>query len=236
MPPSRNQPAWRRHLPELAVAALGLLIVVGLWWSNRSDGGSDDAGTARTELSTTTTAAATGGTTPLIQDESRSIEGDAGAARSLQDAVLKASDLGSGWSPTGQSSGPSPLCQQRDPVAGSPTAVVRSGYVRNPGTRLMAGSVAQYKTAGVAQQVLQQVGEDTRACSTSTVSFTVEALPGVGDEALRIASTVNIAGSKIRSAALLARQGARIAVVTATGDPVDDDLVLKALKAEVSRL
>ena len=235
MPPSRNAPAWRRHLPELAVAAVGLLVVLGLWWGNRSDGGSGEDGRARTELTTTTTVP-TDGSTPLIQDKSRSVEGDAGAASSLKDAVLKASDLGSGWSPTGQTSGPSPLCEQQDPVAGNPTAVVRSGFVRNPGTRLMAGSVAQYASAAVATQVLQHVADETRACSNATVTFTVEALSGVGDEGLRISSVVNIAGSKIRSAALLARKGARVAVVTATGDPVDDDLVLKALKAEVSRL
>jgi hypothetical protein len=68
------------------------------------------------------------------------------------------------------------------------------------------------------------------------VTFAVEPLAGVGEQGVRIASTVTVAGSKIRGLALIARKGARVAIVTATGDPVDDDLTLRALKAEVARL
>jgi hypothetical protein len=235
MSPASNQTTWRRSLPELAVAALGLLVVIGLWLHNRSDS-SDDGARATPTTEATTTTVPEGGSAPQIQDEARSIEGDATAARSRKDAVLRAGDLGSGWSPTGVSTGRSPLCDQKDPVSGNPTAVVRSGFRRNPGTRLVAGTVAEYPTPDSARQLLQQVADDAKACSTATVTFAVEPLAGVGEQGVRIASTVTVAGSKIRGLALIARKGARVAIVTATGDPVDDDLTLRALKAEVARL
>jgi hypothetical protein len=235
MPPARTPSTLRRYLPELVVAAVGLAVVFGIWLHNRADDGGGERATPSSEVTTTTTQPADDDA-PLIQDEARSIEGDATTARSLKDAVLRAGDLGSGWSPTGQTRGPSPLCDQRDPVSGDPSAVVRSGFVRNHGTRLVAGTVAEYRSAEAAQQVLATVADQAEACSSGAVSMSVEPLPAVGQEGLRISSTVTVGSAKIRALALIARKGARVAIVTATGDPLDADLALRALQAQVGRL
>jgi hypothetical protein len=235
MPPSRNQPPWRRHLPELAVAVLGLAVVLGLWLHNRDDGGSG-SGAPRTEATAPTTTAAPGATTPLIEDGSRAVEGDAAQAGALKDAILKQSDLPAGWAPTGVSAGGSALCDGHDPTASS-AAAVRAGFRKNPGTRLLAASVASYSTPEAASAVVQRTTQDAAACSSGGVTYTATSLAGVGDEAVKVERTVRIGGkATLRSVALVARTGARIAIVSISGEPVETEVALAALRTEVGRL
>jgi hypothetical protein len=236
MPPSRNQTTWRRYAPELIVAVLGLIVVVAIWASRQGDDGAATRPTATTGTTATTEAAAPEGTTPLIEDEGRTAEGDATAAGSLKDAVLRRSDLPSGWSPTAVSSGGSALCAGHDPTASS-TAAVRAGFRKDPGTRLLAASVAAYRSAEAAAAVVQKASQDAAACSGSGVTYTASALSGIGDEAVRVERTVQVGGkATLRSVALVARSGARVAIVSISGDPVETDVALAALRAEVDRL
>jgi hypothetical protein len=235
MPRNPNDAPWRRFLPELVVVIVGLVLVVGLWVHNNDDGGLGSGLELAPEQATTTTRSPSD-STPLIEDGAVSIEGDAKVARGLRDAVLGASDLPKGWTVSGTTGGPSPVCDD-DPIGNAkPTALVRSSFLRSPGSDLIAGTVAAYDDAATARGVLEAVAAGTRSCPNPSIELELEDLADVGDEAVRISSSVTVGGAKIRNVALVARKGGRVAVIVATGDPIDEALVLRALRAQVGRL
>ena len=235
MPRNSNDPPWRRLLPELIVLAVGLVLVVGLWIHN-SDGGGANGGLSSTPPERTSTTLSPSASTPLIEDEAVTIEGDAKAAKGLRDAVLRAEDLPKGWIASGVTSGPNPLCDE-DPVSrAQPIATVRSGFHRAPATDLITGTVAAYSDAAAAHQILEALAAGSPGCRVPELRYHVESLDDVGDEAVRISVDVPVGTDTIRNVAVVARRGGRIATVSATGNPIDESLVLRALRAEIGRL
>ncbi len=232
MPTPSEQPWWQRYTTELIVVAVGLVLVVGLWVRNRPDDSP-----AGPEV-TTTTVAPSDVTAPEDEADDEPVKpvADGEGSSSLSKAVLRAGDLPKGWTPIEVDGAVAPLCEGRDPFARMPAAgTARAAFSSGTSGDAITGTVAQYRSAAQAESLLDGMRDDAAACSRGGTAYTVSALGGVGDEALKLSVSVPVGPSTLRVLVTVARDGDHVAVVSATGEP-DEALVLRALKAELGRL
>jgi hypothetical protein len=233
MPTPSEQPWWQRYTTELIVVAVGLLVVVGLWVRNRPDDGPTAADPA-----VTTTVAPTDVTEPEDEPSDEPVEpvADGEGSSALSKAVLRAGDLPKGWAPIKVDGAVAQLCEGRDPFARVPAAgTARAAFSSGTSGNAMTGTVAQYRSTAQAESLLDGIRDDASACSRGGTDYTVSALGGVGDEAVKLSVSVPVGGTTLRVLVTVAREGDHVAVVSATGDP-DEALVLRVLKAELGRL
>jgi hypothetical protein len=166
------------------------------------------------------------------------------ATRPLSAAVLKLSDLPSGWSvaPAPQSS--RELCPGQDPFASvPPRATADATFQQGPSGPVLSSLLAAYPSAATAHSLLERSRAALAACDTYTVSGVTYhlrpiAAPGVGDEGLgaELSSDTTLGGGA-HGRVLYARVGARVATIVFGGaGPVDESLALRALKAVAARL
>ncbi len=233
MPTPSEQPWWQRYTTELIVVAVGLVIVVGLWVRNRPDDGPTSVDPA-----VTTTVDSSVTTTPDDEpsDEPVAPVADGEGTSSLSKAVLRAGDLPEGWAPIKVDGAVAPLCKGRDPFARVPAAgTARAAFSSGTSGNAITGTVAQYRSTAQAESLLDGMRDDAAACSRGGTAYTVSALGGVGDEAVKLSVSVPVGTGTLRVLVTVAREGDRVAVVSATGAP-DEALVLRVLKAELGRL
>lgn len=236
-----NDPLWRRHLAEIVVVGIGLVLVVGLWLDNRNDGLAPRAAattstTAVAAATSTTAAAAEPGEQTTAVPEPEPVSSGDGAGE-LVDAVLRVSDLPGGWTKASISAAPGVLCAGFDPFGDArAVANVRAAFSADAGARLMGASVASFRGTTQASSFLERLRDAARGCARTGGTFVVATLPNVGDEAVGVTFSVSNGPTTTHGVVYLARKGQRTAVITSTADNVDEALALRALRAEVSRL
>jgi hypothetical protein len=239
MPPSHDQPWWQRYTTELIIVAVGLVVVVGLWVRNRPD---DRPSSPDPAVTTTVAPEVTAPPEGEPEDEPAEPVAEGDEDSSLAKAVLRASDLPSGWKAVKVGgTGVAALCEGRDPFARSkPQGSARAAFTTGTSGNAISGTVARFGDDDGAAALLDRIRDDAAACTSAAATYSVSSLRGVGDEALEVTVTVPLGEGQgtLRSLVLVAREGDHVAVISASraGGAPDEALALRALKTELGRL